>query len=694
MKRNIALIYISLVYVSHSIAATNETMRTHQLEEIVVLAERLQPLNASQSRDELTSDSRIMSAAHAAQNISGVGASYRSIDAPEVSIRGLGWERVPTQLDFLPLYGSCPARMDPPATYISPDSIANLTVVKGLPSVTYGSGGTGGRAMARTVSNATQPTIDGFGADAGVLWNGGRDGYTSRIGGTVGNGKMEAGINANTTDLSDYESGDGRTVPAENRSHGASATLRFTPDANNGYFMNLNLHKVDHLDYPALPMDATDVTSRTFTFGSHHVLNRNRLKDIQWQAGYASSDHTMDNAQKPNQPRADNSADTESETFGARMASGWRFSDNAKWIFGLDGHHLNRDGRRTRVVKVAPPAPGTYYDPIWPDADQGQLGLFTERAAELSNNQRLRLGLRADLISSAIGRGDEPTPFDPTVKDGYARYYGEDARDTDRNEFLLSGNALWEISQGDYIEWFAGAGVVQRAASITERFYAYAPAPGGFQVGNPTLDPETKAELDGGIDVYCDSFEIGLHAYIAHVSDYILETEIGAAPNGAPVRGFVNTDALLAGGEVDGNWRLGDSWSVSFSAAYVRGRNIEDDRDLPLIPPVSGRLALRWDSVMQFYPWAETIFRAAAPQNHVDDLFPETKTAGWQVIDLRGGITLPGGFRLEVGIENLFNQDYAEHLSRTVPLPVGDLQAGERVPMPGRYFYAGLNWSM
>ena len=694
MKIKIALIYIPLIYVSHGIAATNETARTHQLEEIVVLAERLQPLNSSQNRGELTSNPRFMSAAHAAQNISGVSASYRSIDAPEVSIRGLGWERVPSQLDYLPLYGSCPARMDPPATYISPDSIANLTVVKGLPSVTYGSGGTGGRVMARTVADATQPTINGYRAGAGALWNGGRDGYTSRTGGTVGSGKMEAGISANVTDLSDYESGDGRTVPAENRSHGASTTLRFTPDENNGYFMNLNLHKVAHLDYPTLPMDATDVTSQTLTCGSRHILNHDRLKDLEWQAGYASSDHTMDNAKKPNQPKADNVAGTESETFGARIAAGWRFSDTAKWIFGLDGHHLKRDGTRTRSVKVAPPALGTYYDPIWPGANQDQLGILTERTAELSNKQRLRLGLRGDLISSTINRGDESTPFDPTVKDGYAKYHGEDARDTDRNEFLLSGNVLWEISQGDNIEWFAGAGVVQRAASITERFYAYAPTPSGFQVGNPTLDPETKTELDCGIDVYGDSFEAGLHAYVAYAWAYILETEIGTAPNGAAIHSFENTDALLVGGEFNGKLYTGDNWSIPLTIAYVRGRNIEDNRDLPLIPPLSGRIALRWDSALKFDPWAETIFRAAAPQNHIDDLLSETETDGWQVIDLRGGVALPEGFGLEIGIQNLFDQDYTKHLSRTSPLAVGDLQTGERVPMPGRYFYIGLNWSM
>ena len=689
---------IAVLAVSVSGEETNQVRalaaRTYQLEEIVIRAPRIEPNTLPLGKEELLDDSRNISAAHVAQNISGVGSSCRSIDAPEITIRGLGWERVPAQLDFLPLYGSCPARMDPPATYLSPESIANLTIVKGLPSVTYGSGGTGGRVMARSIADPTQPALNGYEADAGATWNGGREGFTSRVGGKVGNGKVEASVGANAVNFGDYESGAGKTVPGENRSHGASAQIRLTPNANTGYFINWNLHQVDHLDYPALPMDATDVTSHTLTFGARHTNLGETFQALEWSGGYANSDHLMDNALKPNQPRMDNSASTKSETFGGRLATEWQFSDAAHWTFGLDGHHLNRDGTRTRVIKVAPPALGTYYDAIWPDADQGQLGLFAERSKEFANDSRLRLGLRGDVVASSIGRGDDASLFGQTVNEAYVSNYGADAADTDRNEFLLGGNVLWEVPQNESIDWFIGAGCVQRAASITERFYAYAPAPGGLQVGNPTLDPETKGELDGGVDFYGDHGEIGLHAYVSHVWNYILETGIGTAPNGANIHGFVNTDAVLAGGEIDGRWEISNDWSIPFSIAYVRGRNISDHRDLPLIPPLNGRIALRWDSDWELEPWAETVFRAATAQKDIDPAFSESETAGYGVVDLRAGLSLPGGFGLEAGIANLFDKDYTDHLSRETPLAVGDLAAGEKVPMPGRYFYAGIHWAM
>jgi outer membrane receptor protein involved in Fe transport len=41
---------------------------------------------------------------------------------------------------------------------------------------------------------------------------------------------------------------------------------------------------------------------------------------------------------------------------------------------------------------------------------------------------------------------------------------------------------------------------------------------------------------------------------------------------------------------------------------------------------------------------------------------------------------------MEAGVENLFNEDYNEHLTREALLPVGDLKQGDEVPAPGRSF--------
>lgn len=702
MKLKIVLVF-GLMHLT-ALATTNEVPaknQPYQLETVVVQAPRIPSMTTPMTREEMLDDTMSLNAGHVVEQVPGISSARASIDTPEPVVRGLGWERVTTQVDFLPIYGSCPARMDPPTVYLSPESMETLIVVKGLPSVTYGPGGTGGRIMARTVPHPAEPALHGASAHASTTWNGGREGMTGRAGGRLGNGTVEGGASFNAIHLDDYESGAGKEVPAENRSYGGGATLRWTPTDESGYWVNWNTHRIDHLDYPALPMDATEVNSHTFTFGSRHESFDRSLEAIEWQAGYSAIDHVMDNANKPNRPVMEAEAVTESETLGLRLETEWSFNPDTDWVFGADTHYLTRDALRTRYMVT----PGmTFHDPIWPDASQGQGGIFTERTARFQNDSRLRLGLRVDGICSAIEKGDEPldpplSNIAPTVREAYVHYYGEDARDTDQNELLVSGNALWEIPQGDNMQWYTGAGWVQRAASITERFYAFAPAPGGYLVGNPSLNPETKAEFDIGAEYFGSRFELGAQLYCAYIWDYILETGIATDDvNGDGtddlIRGFVNTDALLAGGELDGRIHLSQSWSMPFGAAYVRGRNVTDDRDLPLIPPLNGYAGIRWEWDRSVRPWAEAIVRAATRQDRIDPQFPETETPGYQVVDLRGGIQLPAGFSLEAGVENLFDQDYTEHLNRTTALPSGDLARGEKIPMPGRYFYASISWAM
>ena len=103
---------------------------------------------------------------------------------------------------------------------------------------------------------------------------------------------------------------------------------------------------------------------------------------------------------------------------------------------------------------------------------------------------------------------------------------------------------------------------------------------------------------------------------------------------------------------------------------------------------------MRWASAHRSRPWVESTLRAAVAQSQVDPAFRESETAAYQVVDLRAGLGLPGGVTCEVGVENLLDQDYAEHLAREALFAQGDLEAGEKIPMPGRFFYTGIKWTM
>jgi iron complex outermembrane receptor protein len=232
---------------------------------------------------------------------------------------------------------------------------------------------------------------------------------------------------------------------------------------------------------------------------------------------------------------------------------------------------------------------------------------------------------------------------------------------------------------------------------VTERYFAFAPAPGGFLVGNPTLDPERKYEVEWGVDVKKRWFDFSFSLFHSWVDDYILQTQIDRFDvnnDGTPdvVKGFRNVDARLYGFEAGLLLKAGDHWSLPFTAAFVRGKNSSDGRDLPEIPPLELTGAVRADYGIDHPWWVEFGGRFADRQKKVNEAFPEDETGSFAVFHLSGGVTLREALKVELGIENLFDRDYNEHLTREAFLAEGDLEAGDEIPAPGITFYASVRW--
>ncbi len=134
----------------------------------------------------------------------------------------------------------------------------------------------------------------------------------------------------------------------------------------------------------------------------------------------------------------------------------------------------------------------TSKDRLWPDVSQSDIGGFAETEARLAETLELRVGGRVDLVLSDADAADAQSLQGKTVREQYVNFYGPDAADVKDDEVLGSGNIVLSWQALDWLETHIGSGVTSRAASVTERYFAFAPTPGGFQVGNPTLDPEKK----------------------------------------------------------------------------------------------------------------------------------------------------------------------------------------------------------
>lgn len=625
-----------------------------------------------------------VNAGEAVTRVPGVSAVTRGSNAAEPVIRGLGWERVVTRMEGLPLFSSCPARMDPPATYASPEILSEVTVVKALPSVTLGPNATAGLVILSTDYDRGAGATNEVGWTVQATYNGARDGFLSSLASQGGSTATDYRAGGSLVDLGNYTSADGIEVPAELREYGASFSLGRRIGEDDRLSGNVVFRKIDFASFPALPMDTDDSEASILNTAYRLRNNGSAFSEVRVLLGAADIDHRMSNRKKPNRGKLEAETVSESQSLALTLAGDLESGEQVVTV-GLDLYAFRRDALRTRNLTATGK---TFQDPIWPDTRQDLAGLFAETTHEPAADLSLRWGVRVDAVrSDASDRG----------RTGYVRYYGPEAADIARDEWLASGNVLADWAATDDWIMFGGVGLASRAAGLTERYFLLAPAPGGFQVGNPALDPEFKLEANLGGRYESDRLRAEVSLFGAQVNDYILTTQIAREDVNADgivdsVRGFENIDAWLHGGELALDWALTTWLSLPANLAYVRGRNTSDDRDLPEIPPLNGFAALRATGWSAIRGWLETGVIFAARQDRVDEAFPENSTPSWYALHLKAGCTVREAWGFEIGIENLLDQEYHRHLTREALLPVGDLAAGQEIPEPGRFLYATLTY--
>jgi len=655
-------------------------------ETIEVLAER-PVMDAEQLGDESLDNGRALNLGLAVESIPGVSGVRRAQNSVEPVVRGLGWERVQTQLNGLPLYGACPGRMDPPAFIIPGAFVRQATVVRGLSSVTLGPAGTGGRLMVSTDRRPAPGAAHGPEGWVNLTWAEARDGYSGDAGVAGGTERLDYTAGLDLLDHDDYHSADGTSVPAAQAEQSGYVSFAHRPTETQRWSIDGVFQDADHIDYPSLPMDSDDSKAKLLT--ASYVFEPSgtgTLSAIEARLGWADIDHRMSNHDKPNRGMLEAEAETTSGTGSAAVNGRWVLSSRSLVKGGVDWTALDRDAVRERRMVASGM---TSYDHLWPDVSQDDLGLFAEYSVVPGPGWQVRVGVRWDQVSSAAAAADDPSLGGRTVRENYVLFYGPAAAETDRDEGLFTGNVVASRDIGARLSLQVGAGLVSRAAGMSERYYAFAPAPNGFVVGNPALDAERKRELSLGATLRTGRFSGTLALYHYGFDDYIYPSIIEQRDvNGDGIddliRGYTNVEATLWGGEISAVYQPTTRFSLPMSLAYVRGENDDAGAPLPEIPPLEGRLAGRYELGGRYPGWIELGGRFADRQDRIDPAFGENATPGFAVWHLRTAFRFGGRVELQFGVENLFDKQYHEHLTREASMAVGDLQAGDEIPQPGR----------
>jgi len=587
----------------------------------------------------------------------------------------------------MPLYGACPSRMDPPAFVVTASSVESVSVVKGLASVSLGPAGTGGRIDVSTDFDR--------GAEAGKAnspWvrlshNGANDGIKGGVGIKGGTAKIDYSAGLEIYEQDDYESADGTPVPANQEETGGFFSFGHRVTSAQRWSVSAVVNEHEQVAYPALPMDTESSENRIFS-GAYRFEPPDpsgSFTSLEVSLGASEIDHVMNNRFRTNRPMMEAETESDATTYRTAIAAKWATGESSSLESGVEFNDVERNALRQRYITASDQ---TFYDHLWPDVAQDDIGLYAEYAISPGSRWNTRVGMRYDRVDSRAAAADDAALGGGTIREAYVTWYGPQAAVTDRDEDLFTGNVVVSRSLGQNVTLQAGLGLVSRAAGVTERYFAYAMSPIGLLVGNPTLDEERKREVSIGAKFNGRGLSGSVSGYYYSVRDYILPVILQTAPT--QVAGFENTDATLVGLDLAFNYRPAERWSVPGSLFYVRGEDDTRNVPLPEIPPPELRLAVRRSFPTRASTWLELGGRFVSDQHRVDPAFAENETPSFSVWHLRGRVDLARSVGLVAGVENLLDKEYWEHLTREAAGNVPGLTPGQEIPQPGRFLTVGL----
>ena len=612
------------------------------------------------------------------RQVNGVNMSRFGGRGLEPIIRGQSQTQLNILLDGAYVHGGCPNRMDPPASWAALETYEKVEVIRGVQTLQYGGGGSGGTVLFERDTRALAEERGLHGRVSGAAsTNALKYDFLADV---IASG--EKGYVRFFTELKEndnYEDGDGNEVRSAFDHKQAGIVLGYTPTENRLFELTIERNEFSDALYPGSGMDSPEESA---TFYKLRYLDKPDIAwidDIKAEVYYMEVDHVMDNfsLREPNDPMMLRETDTTSDTTGGRLVLTSTLQ-NTTLKYGID---LQRNVRNATLYNMnMTPAQELFY--LWPDATIRQFGIFAEATTRFDEQRRLVYGLRIDQVDATAGLADAtPNPAMPmySANMAYMTYYGTKAED--QSETNVGGLLRYEVDFEYGVTLFTGLSRTVRTADATERYMnKWSPNTADRWIGNPAIDPEQHHQVDLGILKQGDTHSLSATLFYDDVSDYILRDY---APDDAQI--YRNIDAELYGLELEGTWRLRSGLDLTAALAYVHATNTTDDRPIAQTPPLGGKVQLDYYSGR----WTHGArVRFADSQDRVDPDSPlyVGESAGWGVFDLYGSYAINDTFNLRWGIDNLFDKTYAEHASRSNLM---DLEA-VRVNEPGRVAWLKL----
>jgi iron complex outermembrane receptor protein len=629
--------------------------------------------------------------------------------------RGMWGDRISVAVDGAQISGAGPNAMDAPLSYAPVALLESLTINRGIAPVSSAQETIGGYIQANTYSGE-------FGNSSDFEF-GGRTYFGTQ---TVNEGMVASGffslanrnhlfrafvMNENADDL---EFPGGTIVPSEYERERFDLGYSFRT-GDHEFSIDVARNNTGDAGTPALPMDIQSIDSDLFRskyiydgVGGKLTAEVFGSDNEHWMTNFHLRRPPQDTMMSPGTMRYRQTfAASENQGFNLRYE---QYADNGTWQYGLDGHFT------THEAIVTNPNAGPFFLYNFNDTTRDVLGAFVERSLAINDSLGLDAGVRYNRVSMDAGDiGSNLNPMNvpagmPVMMNNMsamlATQFNNSQRDQTDNNFDWFARLSMD-TDNDMI-WYLGAARKTRSPSYQER-YLWSPmestggmADGKTYVGRIDLEPEVAHELEFGFDWDGQNFALYPRVFYKDVSDFIQGTpstnmtvnnlammmsNMGmGAPN--PLQ-FNNTEATFYGFDVEARYDLSDRFTLRAIANLVRGERDDINDNLYRVSPDNLILALDY----QGSSWLVSLEGITyADQDRIAVTNLEQTTDGYTLVNLSGLIEFAPGAELRLGIENLADEDYFDHLAAYNRAFNPDIATRGRMPGLGRNVYGRLMW--
>jgi iron complex outermembrane receptor protein len=241
--------------------------------------------------------------------------------------------------------------------------------------------------------------------------------------------------------------------------------------------------------------------------------------------------------------------------------------------------------------------PATGIKPLIPNFDRVEFGTYGIANYHLSDSFSVDAGMRYDFSRVDAAKFYLKSRWEER---GYTNEFADFIVGEQGNQWLtkpsftfhnISTSAGFHKEFDADLNWYSNISLATRNPNPSEFFSdGLHHSTGVIELGDLALDKEQAIKLSTTLQKKWTAFSVEVNPFINSIRNFMFLRPVGfeTTIRGAfPVWEYQQTNARLAGVDVQTHWKISKQWQHDFTLAYVNGKDITNKQSLIDIPPLN-----------------------------------------------------------------------------------------------------------